>query len=421
MSLSHHDVLSPLEREALNAMKQQRRAAVASSAAGAGERLLLGGNFRSFAAEDVGLRRGVERVLEREAQLLDIRIQHITEDVEELRRKAFGLQLKHDRLAHVIEVTVPQKKSSVEALRSGIGAIEEARLGRLHDKKVLLLSGAVREIVSSSGEGSWASTSSGNDGVTEFASKAWLSTDRSSADARATLASMLGENTTSEKSADNDIEMIRAAIQRETLRREVREMFDVCVESSMPKQASSWYRIASDTVALQTKLRMDKDDFPKYEAMKESLDREAASRSSLREEQERQLQVAHDRLEEAHRSAFQNRKNMIALHRRLTNDRSETAAKSKTQLESIRNELAMGKVDLLRALCNDESAAAAAPPSSSAPFVHHQLHNGSDAPTFSIPTNASASRMTSTAASAAAAGGRAGERFQQSGTFTPVW
>lgn len=153
----------------------------------------------------------------------------------------------------------------------------------------------------------------------------------------------------------DEVETTRAAIRRETLRREIRDMFDACVESSTPRQASSWYRIASDTVALQTKLRMDKEDLPKYDAMNATLHREIASRVSLREEQDRQLQDAHDRLEEAHKAAFQNRKNMISLHRRLTQDRSNGASNSKAILESIRNELAMGKVDLLRSLCNEEA------------------------------------------------------------------
>jgi hypothetical protein len=432
---SIRDALSPLEREALNAMKHQRRAAVASSAPAAassnGERLMLGGNFRSFAAEDVSLRRGVERVLEKEAQLLEIRVHHATEDLEELRRKVFGLQLKHDRLLHVIQVTVPQKKAAVESLRASIGAIEETRLSKVNDKKMLLLSSAVRELVSSEGPTSRSSTN--DDSVSAFVARAWLSSDRSAANARATLATLMSasshrgdDNTVNQNDNDVDgdrvnqkldggvsgVEGIRAAIERETLRRAVREMFDLCAESSMPNQSSSWYRIASDTVALQTKLSMDQEDFPKYEAMKESLEREAASRSSLRAEQERQLQVAHDRLEEAHRAAFQNRKNMIALHRRLVNDHSEaTAAKSKTQLESIRNELAMGKVDLLRALCNDGHGV----PPPAIPTAHH--HNG---PSFAAATTASASRLTSVVPGGAV-GGRGSEKFQQSGTFTPVW
>lgn len=147
MSTVARDALSPIEREALNAVRHQRRMAAAAAAStatssGVGPDRLMLGQFRSFTAEDVSLRRGIDRVLEREVQLLEIRLQHKSEDLDELRRKAFALELKRDRLSHILQVIIPDKKASANNLRLSIGFIEESRLGKLQDKKMLHLAGA---------------------------------------------------------------------------------------------------------------------------------------------------------------------------------------------------------------------------------------------------------------------------------------
>lgn len=432
------DHLSPLERQAVDAVKQQRRAMVTSS----GNPPLMLNSFRTFAAEDVGLRRGIERVLEREAHLHEVRLQHRLDDVEQLRQTILELQLKRDRLTHLLQVTIPQKQRAVDGLREKIGIIEEKRMSKHNDRKLIDLSSAVKELMVTSRPSVSTSGAHRGDDVS-FAASAWMTSESSSTSLRHAIETLIAEPQPLPDAADqsicrsvapgdgdaqacaaqggptneleNELADCRASMRREVLRREVRDMFDLCVDATMSKQVSSWYRIASETICLENKLKLEQSDFPKYDDLKQNLDREVASRISLREEQDRQLQVGHDRLEEAHRAAFQNRKHMIAVHRRLTNDQS---GKSKSLLESVRNELAMGKIDLLRTLCMEEASGASGNTSVTAAAVGSTSNDAK-------PTDSSRSR-TATANNGStkrsdATPPPAGGRFQASGTFTPSW